>query len=73
MSGNPIRNLKVNADENDVFEVFKLPLSDINKQNTKMEDGEKSQKDIERHAKEWISANQETWNKWLEAARNAAM
>jgi glycine betaine/proline transport system substrate-binding protein len=55
------------------FEVFKLPLSDINKQNTKMEDGEKSQEDIERHAKEWISANQEMWNGWLDAARKAAM
>ncbi len=55
------------------FEVFTLPLSDINIQNTRMQDGEKSQADIERHAKEWISANQEKWNGWLEAARKAAM
>jgi glycine betaine/proline transport system substrate-binding protein len=55
------------------FEVFALPLSDINQQNTKMEDGEKSQTDVERHAKEWISAHQETWNGWLDAARKAAM
>jgi glycine betaine/proline transport system substrate-binding protein len=55
------------------FEVFALPLSDINTQNTRMQDGEKSQKDIERHAKEWISANQEKWNGWLEEARKAAM
>ncbi len=55
------------------FEVFTLPLSDINGQNTKMENGEKSQKDIERHAKEWIAAHQEQWNGWLEAARKAAM
>ncbi len=54
------------------FEVFTLPLSDINVQNTRMENGEKSQKDIERHAKEWISANQEKWNSWLEEARKAA-
>ncbi len=54
------------------FEVFSLPLADINEQNTKMQDGEKSQKNIERHAKEWIAKNQEKWNGWLEAARNAA-
>ena len=55
------------------FEVFTLPLSDINSQNTKMEDGEKSQVDIERHAQEWIAANKEKWNGWLEKARAAAM
>ncbi len=55
------------------FEVFTLPLSDINEQNTKMQDGEKSQKNIERHAKEWIAKNQEKWNSWLDAARKAAM
>jgi glycine betaine/proline transport system substrate-binding protein len=54
------------------FEVFTLPLSDINAQNTKMENGEKSQDDIERHAREWIKNNQQKWNSWLEAARNAA-
>ena len=54
------------------FEVFTLPLSDINTQNNKMQDGEKSQNDIERHAQEWIKANQEKWNGWLEEARAAA-
>ncbi len=54
------------------FEVFKLALADINEQNTKMQSGEKSQKDIERHAQEWIAAHQEQWNSWLEAARAAA-
>jgi glycine betaine/proline transport system substrate-binding protein len=55
------------------FEVFTLPLSDINAQNTRMENGEKSQADIERHAQEWIAKNQEKWNSWLDAARQAAM
>jgi len=54
------------------FEVFTLPLSDINEQNTRMQDGEKSAKDIKRHVKEWIAKNQDKWNSWLEAARNAA-
>ena len=55
------------------FEVFTLPLGDINEQNTKMNDGEKSQKDIERHADEWITKNQEKWNGWLAEARKAAL
>jgi glycine betaine/proline transport system substrate-binding protein len=54
------------------FEVFTLPLGDINEQNTRMENGEKSQKDIERHAQEWIKKNQGTWDGWLAAARAAA-
>ena len=54
------------------FEVFSLPLADINEQNTKMKDGEDSKKDIKRHVEEWIKKNQEKWNSWLEAARQAA-
>ena len=54
------------------FEVFTLPLSDINEQNTRMNEGEKSQKDIERHVDEWIGKNQAKWNGWLEEARKAA-
>jgi len=54
------------------FEVFTLPLSDISNQNNRMQNGEKSQEDIERHAQEWIAANKATWNKWLDEAREAA-
>ena len=54
------------------FELFTLPLSDINEQNTRMNEGEKSQKDIERHADEWIAKNKATWNSWLDEARKAA-
>jgi glycine betaine/proline transport system substrate-binding protein len=57
---------------NKFFEVFSLPLADINGQNTRMNEGEKSQKDIERHVAEWIAKNEATWNGWLEAARKAA-
>jgi glycine betaine/proline transport system substrate-binding protein len=55
------------------LEVFNLPLSDINAQNTLMNEGQKSEKDIERHAAEWISKNQDKWNGWLDEARKAAM
>jgi len=54
------------------FEVFALPLADINEQNTRMQDGEKSQKNIEKHAKDWIKKNQEKWDGWLKEARDAA-
>lgn len=54
------------------FELFSLPLADINAQNAKMHEGEKSAKDINRHADAWIAANRETWEGWLEQARQAA-
>lgn len=54
------------------FEQFTLSLLDINEQNTKMNQGEKSEKDIQRHVDEWIEKNQEAWNNWLDEARTAA-
>jgi glycine betaine/proline transport system substrate-binding protein len=54
------------------FELFALPLADINAQNTQMEDGEKSEADVARHAQEWIDKNREQWDVWLAAARTAA-
>lgn len=54
------------------FELIQIPLGDIDAQNAKMNDGQKSQNDIERHADEWIAANQDQWNRWLEEARNVA-
>ena len=54
------------------LEEFTLSLGDISEQNTRMNDGEKSDKDIARHADEWIAKHQDQWNKWLTAAREAA-
>jgi len=54
------------------FNEFTLPLADINEQNTRMNDGEKSQKFIEKHVDEWIAKNKATWDGWLKAARDAA-
>lgn len=51
---------------------FKLPLADINEQNTRMNEGEKSPKDIAKHAQDWISKHQDRWNGWLADARAAA-
>jgi len=65
--------LAANPAAKEFFKVFTLPLGDINEQNTKMQEGEKSQKDIDKHVKEWIAKNQEKWDGWLAAARKAAM
>ncbi len=54
------------------FAAFSLPLSDVNEQNTKMKNGEKSQADINRHVDQWIAKNKKQWNDWLELARTAA-
>ena len=54
------------------FEVFTLPLNDINEQNTRMNSGEKSQQDIERHVDEWIAKNKAKYEGWLNEACKAA-
>ena len=54
------------------FKTVTLPLADINEQNTRMNEGEKSAKDMARHVDEWITKNQDKWNSWLSAARAAA-
>ncbi len=54
------------------FELVEVPLGDINEQNTRMQEGEDSAKDIQRHIEEWIDKNKEKWNMWLEEARKAA-
>ncbi|MEZ7197852.1 glycine betaine/L-proline ABC transporter substrate-binding protein ProX [Pseudodesulfovibrio karagichevae] len=64
--------LKKNPAAAKFLELFTLPLADINAQNTRMNAGEKSDKDIAKHADEWIANNQEKWNGWLKAAREAA-
>lgn len=52
--------------------LIKIPLEDINAQNLKMNEGEKSPEDIQRHADEWIAAHREQWDAWLAEARKAA-
>lgn len=54
------------------FNQIRIPLDDINAQNLKMQQGEKSPADIQRHADEWIAANRQQWDGWLAAARKAA-
>jgi glycine betaine/proline transport system substrate-binding protein len=37
-----------------------------------MNEGQKSQKDIEKHVEAWIAKNKDKWNGWLAEARKAA-
>jgi glycine betaine/proline transport system substrate-binding protein len=56
----------------ELFRVVELPLGAVSDQNLKMNDGESTQADIERHATDWIAANRALVDQWLEAARAAA-
>ena len=52
-----------------LFEVMSVPLEDIAKQNNRMNEGENTEKDVERHVTEWKKSHQDTWEGWLEEAR----
>lgn len=56
-----------------LFAIMEISSNDISAENLMMRDGEDSEKDIERHAKEWIKAHQETFDGWIAEAREAAM
>jgi glycine betaine/proline transport system substrate-binding protein len=55
-----------------LFEVMSVPLEDIAAQNNRMFKGEDSPQDIESHVDEWIQANRDTWDGWLNEAVAAA-
>jgi glycine betaine/proline transport system substrate-binding protein len=54
------------------FELVKIPIEDIGLQNFKMRQGEKRARDINRHADEWIMANQAQFDGWIQEAIKAA-
>jgi glycine betaine/proline transport system substrate-binding protein len=49
-----------------------IPSSDISAQNAKMYADENTDKDIARHADDWIAAHKDTWENWLMQAAAAA-
>lgn len=55
-----------------LFSIMQLSSNDISAENLKMRDGEKSEKDIERHADAWIKGHQETFDGWIKQAMDAA-
>lgn len=54
-----------------LLELFKLPLQDISEQNLKLNQGEKSEADIQKHVDQWIKKNQKLWDSWIEEAKKA--
>ena len=53
-----------------LFELMKLEVNDVSGQNMLMSKGEKSEKDIQRHAKMWIKNNQSMINGWIKIAKS---
>jgi len=56
-----------------LFEVVKIPLADISRQNARMHAGENTEEDIQRHAAEWVEENEEMVDTWLEVAKNTSI
>ncbi|MBK4998108.1 glycine betaine/L-proline ABC transporter substrate-binding protein ProX [Pseudomonas sp. S31] len=53
--------------------LMQIPAADESAQNLKMQSGEKSLPDIQRHTREWIAAHQAQFDGWVKAARAAAV
>jgi glycine betaine/proline transport system substrate-binding protein len=64
--------LEANPAAKKLFEVMSIPLDDIFAQNAQMYEGADKPADLERQADEWIAANQEVFDSWIEAAKQAA-
>ena len=57
--------LKANPKVEKMLKKASIPLADIASQNLKMNEGEKSEKAIKKHADAWIKANQSTFDSWV--------
>lgn len=51
------------------FERVQIPLRDMDQISLRIKEGENSQEDIRRLAEEWVSANQEQFDRWIEEAK----
>lgn len=54
------------------FELVKIDVNDISAQNHRMNEGEDSDRDIDRHVQEWIEKNSTDFNAWVAEALTAA-
>jgi len=57
--------LKANPKIEKMLKKASIPLADVAAQNMKMNQGEKSERAIKKHASTWIKANQSTFDSWL--------
>ncbi|MCJ2543965.1 glycine betaine/L-proline ABC transporter substrate-binding protein ProX [Thermostichus vulcanus] len=54
------------------LELVSIPIEDVNAQQKRVHDGEKAPEDIRRHALEWIEANRQLFDSWLDQVRQVA-
>ncbi len=54
-----------------LFDIVKLNVNDVSGQNMLMRNGQKKDKDIQRHVKKWIEANNTQVNAWIKEAQAA--
>lgn len=52
------------------FELVQVPVEDINQESLRIKDGEDKPQDIQRHAQEWVTNNQELFDSWIEKAES---
>jgi len=62
-----------NAAAAELFRLVEIPIEDVSAQNQLMRDGEDSPTDIRRHAEDWVAENQDQFDQWVEAARQAGL
>lgn len=53
------------------FELVQIPLEDYSAESLRIQNGENSAKEIRSHAEEWVSKNQELFDRWIEEASKA--
>lgn len=75
--GFPVNNINIVANKQwaeknpaaaKLFAEMKLPLADINAQNSAMRDGQSSEADINRHVDGWIKNHQQQFDQWVSDA-----
>lgn len=64
--------LEANPAAAKLFEVAKLDINDISAENKLITEGQDKSADIDKHADDWIKANQAEYDGWLAEARAAA-
>jgi len=53
------------------FEIVQIPLTDMDQVSLRIKEGEDSPEDIRRLAQEWVSENQEQFDRWIAEAKAA--
>ena len=54
-----------------LFEIMELSVNDVSAENMLISNGENKEKDMKRHAKQWIKAHQKTFDGWIKTAKKA--